>query len=76
MRPARADGNTVVAARNGRPVLALQLPSESISVNAGGDAPGAGGWVSPRFGVKRPAARIAWTGEVGEAGVATVLKPL
>lgn len=67
---------TVTAHRAGEPLLALTLPPGEISIASGGDAPGHGGWVSPRFGVKLPAPRIAWHGEVGETGVVTRLTPL
>jgi hypothetical protein len=68
-------GTTVTAHRAGEPLLALTLPPGEITIASGGDIPGQGGWVSPHFGVKLPAPRIAWRGEVGEAGVASRLTP-
>lgn len=53
------------------PLARLVLPEGGrVEIREGqGDQPGQGGWVSPRFGVKVPAPRIAWTGAVPEAGV-------
>jgi hypothetical protein len=67
---------TVAVRRAGAPLLALTLPPGEISIASGGDVPGQGGWVSPRFGLKLPAPRIAWRGEVGEAGLVTRLAPI
>jgi hypothetical protein len=70
---ARGDGATVHLSHSGRPVLAIRLPSDSFDINSGGDNPGEGGWVSPGFGYKLAAPRIAWRGVVDAAGVETVL---
>ncbi len=56
-------------------IMEIAFPAGMVSARSGGDAPGAGGWVSPRFGLKVPAARLSWRGEVGEAGVVTRLMP-
>jgi len=68
---ARAEGDTVTVTRGGAEVLNLRFPSPAIAIARGGDTPGSGGWVSPRFGVKRPADRIVWRGNVGPKGVVT-----
>jgi hypothetical protein len=73
---AERDGNGVMVSRNGVPLLRLALPDANLTIETGGDLPGAGGWVSPRFGVKLPAPRIAWRGRVDAAGVASVLTVL
>ncbi|QQR37110.1 heparinase II/III-family protein [Devosia oryziradicis] len=70
------DGNVVTASRNGISVMRITLPSDSVTIASGGEFPGSGGWVSPRFGIKLPAPRIAWRGRVDAAGVASVLTVL
>jgi hypothetical protein len=72
---ARRDHDMVIINRGGEPVLNIRFPDDAISIAAGGDRPGQGGWVSPRFGVKVPAERIAWRGEVGDKGVQILLTP-
>lgn len=67
---------TVTARRAGQPVLALTFPPGEITIASGGDDPRQGGWVSLRFGINIPAPRIAWQGEVGEAGIVTRLAPV
>ena len=66
-------GNVVTATRNGTPLLRLVLPDDNLNIQSGGDVPGQGGWVSPRFGLRLPAPRIAWKGRVDATGVNTVL---
>lgn len=73
---ARSSDNVVTISRQDEPVLRLHLPEGSLTIAAGGDQPGTGGWVSPRFGEKLPAPRIAWRGNVDEAGVVTELVPV
>lgn len=68
---ARLAGDSVFIARAGAPLLALHLPSPAIAIARGGDTPGPGGWVAPRFGERHPADRIVWRGNVGPEGVAT-----
>ncbi len=68
---ARAQGESVMVARAGAPLLTLRFPSPAIAIARGGDTPGPGGWVAPRFGEKRPADRIVWRGNVGPDGVVT-----
>jgi hypothetical protein len=70
------DGNVVTASRNGVPLLRISLPDGNATIDTGGDQPGHGGWVSPRFGVKVPAPRIAWKGRVDAAGVVSLLTVL
>ncbi|RWP08110.1 heparinase II/III-family protein [Mesorhizobium sp.] len=74
------DENTVTVLRGDEPLIAMRFPDAAVDIRAGGDAPGRGGWVSPRFGVRQPAERIAWRGEVGEDGIeihlAAIRRPL
>ncbi|MFE0018151.1 heparinase II/III-family protein [Mesorhizobium sp. NPDC059054] len=66
---ANRDGNTVMVSRGGETLMTIRFPDNSVDIRAGGDTPGQGGWVSPRFGVRQPAQRLAWRGEVGKHGV-------
>jgi hypothetical protein len=70
---AQRDGSVVTVGRDGVQLFTLAMPDDNIDIEAGGDAPGSGGWVSPRFGHKRPAPRIAWRGRVDAVGVTSVL---
>ncbi|TIQ00931.1 MAG: heparinase, partial [Mesorhizobium sp.] len=63
------DGSTIMVLRGDEPLMAIRFPDAAVEIRAGGDAPGQGGWVSPRFGARQPAERIAWHGEVGEDGI-------
>lgn len=72
---ARRDGLAVTVARDGRDLLAIRFPDPAVEIRAGGERPGEGGWVSPRFGERRPAPRIAWNGVVGEAGSRFEIRP-
>lgn len=73
---AHIDGTLVRVMDGEVPVLHLQFPEGDISVSSGGEKPGDGGWVSPRFGVKMPAPRLCWNGSVGGSGVDVVLSPV
>lgn len=66
---ANRDGNTVMVLRGEERLLAVRFPNAAVDIRAGGEAPGQGGWVSPRFGARQPAVRLAWHGEVGEDGI-------
>jgi hypothetical protein len=68
--------NVVLVRRDRERLLAIHFPDDAITVASGGTMPGQGGWVSPRFGVKSPAERLVWRGEVGDAGVKTLLRPM
>lgn len=68
--------NVVTLKRNGATVMNLVFPDAEIAVTTGGELPGQGGWVSPHFGLRLPAARVAWRGTVGAAGVTTILRPI
>ncbi|MER8799196.1 heparinase II/III-family protein [Mesorhizobium sp. M0998] len=57
-------------------LLAIRFPDAVLDIGAGGDMPGQGGWVSLRFGTRQQAERIAWHGEVGEAGIDIHLAPI
>ena len=73
---AMCDGNVVTASRNGVPLLRIELPDDRVTIASGGEVTGAGGWVSPHFGTKVPAPRIAWQGRVDAAGVRSLLTVL
>ncbi|HTO27989.1 MAG TPA: heparinase II/III-family protein, partial [Devosia sp.] len=73
---AERNANVVTASRNGMPLLRITLPDGNATIDAGGDLPGPGGWVSPRFGVKHPAPRVAWRGRVDAGGVVSILSVL
>lgn len=66
---ANRDGDTVTVSRGGETLLTIHFPDDAVDIRAGGDTPGQGGWVSPRFGVRQAAQRLAWRGQVGEDGV-------
>ncbi|WP_379062578.1 heparinase II/III-family protein [Mesorhizobium sp. UC22_110] len=67
---ASREGGLVRVSRGGETLMTLQFPDDAVDIRAGGDAPGQGGWVSPRFGARQPAPRLAWRGQVGKDGVA------
>lgn len=69
---AERNGRTLTVRAGEDRLLAIKLPEGAIAVTTGGDSP-AGGWVSPRFGVKVPATRVAWRGPVDAEGVVTRL---
>lgn len=66
---ASRDGSMVAVSRGGEMLLTIRFPDSAVDIRAGGDTPGQGGWVSPRFGVRQQAQRLAWRGQVGEDGV-------
>ncbi|WP_312794968.1 heparinase II/III-family protein, partial [Tianweitania sp.] len=70
----RQTGNRMTIFRAGEPIVSLDLPDGTIECRAGGDHPGEGGWVSQRFGERRPASRIAWRGKVDDAGVVSLIE--
>lgn len=65
---AKRDGSTVTVLRGDEPLMAIRFPDTAIDIRAGGDTPGQGGWVSPRFGTRQKAERLSWRGDVGENG--------
>ncbi|MER8653460.1 heparinase II/III-family protein [Mesorhizobium sp. M0847] len=72
---ANRDGNIVTILRGAEPLMTIHFPDAAIHIRSGGDTPGQGGWVSPRFGARQPAERLAWRGQVGEKGVVIRLAP-
>lgn len=70
------DSNRVVVRRGDEPLLEMHLPDTAIEISTGGDRPGQGGWVSPRFGIREPAQRVSWRGKVDEGGVRSWLFPV
>ena len=72
---ANGEGESVSIRDGEQHLLTIVLPPGEVAIARGGDRPGEGGWVSPRFGVRVAADRIAWRGEVGESGVVTRFIP-
>jgi hypothetical protein len=70
---ANRNGDMVTIERDGRVLMRIGFPSETVSIRRGGDTPGQGGWVSRRFGIREPADRIVWSGAVDGEGVVTRL---
>lgn len=73
---AKAEGRTVKVMSGSEPLFAIEFPDPSFAIASGGDLPDPGGWVSPRFGFRLPAPRLAWRGQVGENGVTFSLTPI
>jgi hypothetical protein len=73
---ARADGRTVTVRDASGPLLLIQFPNDAIVISVARDSDPASGWVSPRFGVRKSALRLAWRGIVDQGGVETLLKPV
>lgn len=70
----QCEGRRVLARREGRAVLSVTFShAGSIASVSGGDAPGAGGWVSDNFGDKAPAPRLCWSGIIPPEGLRTTL---
>jgi len=69
-------GRTATVSKDGRALLELSFPPGALMACDGGETPGEGGWVAPRFGVKVPAPRIVWRGAVDGQGVETGLQPI
>jgi hypothetical protein len=61
---------------DGAALLRIRFDADGeLSCRRGGDI-GQGGWVSPRFGVREPADRIAWVGPVPADGAAVHIQVL
>jgi hypothetical protein len=73
---ARQDGNIVTLLRNDEALLTIRFPDPAIEIRTGGEHPGQGGWVSPRFGERQPAPRIAWRGTVSQSGSCFFIGPI
>ncbi len=68
---ATRDGEAIIIASGDDALATLMLPpGGTIAIRTGEDAMD-GGWLSPAFGDRRPATRLAWTGPIGDAGVTT-----
>ncbi|MDW6022416.1 heparinase II/III-family protein [Mesorhizobium sp. BAC0120] len=65
----RRDDELVTVMRDDEPLLAIRFPDAAVEISAGGENPGQGGWVSPRFGHRMPAERVVWRGMLAEEGV-------
>ncbi|NKN34556.1 heparinase II/III family protein [Marichromatium bheemlicum] len=71
----RRDDHQLIIRRNGRDRVAMRFdPTGELRIASGGALGAGGGWVSPAFGEKVPAPRIAWHGLVPAAGVTTTIK--
>lgn len=68
------DGDHLIIRRNGRDRVTMRFdPPGDLGVASGGALGAGGGWVSPAFGCKVPAPRIAWRGVVPAGGVVTTV---
>jgi len=72
---AETRGKSVTVRRGDDALLRLDFPTDMVTARAGAEGPD-GGWVSPGFGERTPATRLAWRGLVGEGAVTTWLTPL
>ncbi|SEG59869.1 heparinase II/III family protein [Bosea lathyri] len=65
------EGAARTVTHEGRAVLriAFSAPGDILALPGGGAVDG--GWVSPRFGAKRPAARLVWRGMIPPSGLET-----
>lgn len=71
---ASRDGHQLIIRRNGRDRLAMRVdPTGELRIASGGALGAGGGWVSPAFGDKVPAPRIAWRGLIPTGGVTTTI---
>lgn len=61
----------VVVSRDGALIARIAFPDGGTVSTSRGENQVDGGWVSPQFGVKVPATRLAWTGRIGAEGVVT-----
>lgn len=68
------DGATRRVARGTRTILTLALPPAGRITTRAGEPGCDGGWVSPAFGLKEPATRLAWTGTMPAEGLRTRLR--
>lgn len=66
---ARLADRIVVIVHEGVDVAQLHFDTDGEITVSQGEEREDGGWISPGFGCKNPAARIAWRGEVPECGV-------
>jgi len=72
---ARCQGrNQVIVSRSGKDiaVLIFSLPGEVLIIKGG--EPGFCGWYSPSFGLKIPAFRVSWRGDISSEGMQTYVK--
>ncbi|MFN3764320.1 MAG: heparinase II/III family protein [Aliihoeflea sp.] len=60
----RVDGASAHVAKGETSIAILTLPDVNFTIATGKDAFD-GGWVSPSFGIKRPAPRLSWHGQSG-----------
>lgn len=64
-------GDALVVRRAGERIARIVFPSNGTVTQARGEDHLEGGWVSPHFGAKVPATRLAWHGAIGVDGVST-----
>ena len=64
-----ADGTTVIAREAGTELTRLYLPPGDVDLDIGRER----GWVSPSFGRKVAAPRVAWKGRVGSMPVVSLI---
>jgi hypothetical protein len=66
-----AEGDALVVRRASERIARIMFPSNGTVTQTRGEDRIDGGWVSPHFGVKVPATRLAWHGTIGVDGVST-----
>lgn len=71
---ARLDDGQVVLSLNGTDlaVVRFDVPGD-VTLARGGELGEGGGWVSPSFGIKVPAVRIAWRRQIPASGLSTYI---
>ena len=71
---ARLDDGQVVLSLNGTDlaVVRFDVPGD-VTLALGGELGEGGGWVSPAFGIKVSAVRIAWRGQIPAVGLSTYI---
>lgn len=71
---ARLEDGQVVLSLNGTDlaVVRFDVPGD-VTLARGGELGEGGGWVSPAFGIKVSAVRIAWRGQIPAAGLSTYI---
>ncbi|MBW6525097.1 heparinase II/III family protein [Sphingomonas sp. RHCKR47] len=65
------EGPEIVVLRGASRLVRIAFPPRGSINQTRGAVSTTGGWISPHFGAKFPATRLAWSGRVGAEGVTT-----
>lgn len=68
-----AEEDALAVRRAGQRIARITFPSNGTVTQARGEDRPEGGWISPHFGAKLPATRLAWHGRIGAQGVTTCI---